>query len=137
MCIASTDRRCTRGCHVSYPLRLTFLCLFFFCVFFFFFVAFFIIDHFFRFKIFGYRIFVTDFRDARSLFSAERRQTPKQNSTLSVCEICTSKQLFLLATKIVSKYHRICHVNPVQSLILWDAQTHPRGRYTELLAFLI
>ena len=93
--------RCTRGCHVFYPLRLAV----------FFLVFFFKLIYFFRFKIFGCRIFVTDFRDARLPFSAERRQALKQNSTLFVCEICASKWLFLLATKIVSKYHRIYHVN--------------------------
>ena len=63
----------------------------------------FLIDLFFRFKIFGCRFFVIDFRDARSPFSAERRRAPKQNSTLSVCEACTSKRLFLLGIKTVSK----------------------------------
>ena len=98
--------RCTRGCHVFYPLRLA-------GVFFVVFWGGFLIDLFLRLKFFGYRIFVTDFRDARSPFSAERRQAAKQNSSLSVCEICASKRLFLLATKIISKYHRMYHVNPV------------------------
>ena len=77
--------RCTSGYHVFYPLRrAVFLFLFFggregrFSL------LFFSPDS----KFFGYGTLVTDFRDSRSLFSAERRQSPKQNSTLSVCEIC-------------------------------------------------
>ena len=122
LCIASTDRliqaRCIRGCHVFYPLRLAVVFFFFFfcccccCVVFAVFFVFFV------FVFFDSKFSKVEFLSLTSethdhLFSAERRQAPKQNSTLSVCGICASKRSFLLATKVVSKYHRMYHVNPV------------------------